>query len=160
MIRLEKPAILHKNLFEKSLQAIKEDHFDYFFIKDGFIYEQWILEVNRTENIPENWVPTSFFFAINSDNEIDGRISIRHSLNKMLLQRGGHIGYGVLPRFRKKHYATEMLKLSLEYCKTLGLKYVLLDCDLDNYGSQRVIENNSGIKECNNKDHCRYWIAL
>ena len=160
MIRLEKPALLHKKLFEESLNELKNDSFDYYFIKEPFIYEQWIQEINRIENIPENWVPGSFFFAINSDNKIVGRVSIRHLLNKMLLERGGHIGYGVFSEFRKNYYATEMLKQALEYCKSLSLKYVVLDCDLDNYGSQKVIENNFGIKEHNKKDFCRYWIAL
>jgi predicted acetyltransferase len=95
--------------------------------------------------IPPEHVPCTFLFAFNSDNQIVGRVSIRHHLTEHLEKYGGHIGYGVMPGYRNQGVATEILKQSLEICKkSLGLNEVLVTCDDDNFGSIRTIEKNDG----------------
>jgi predicted acetyltransferase len=90
-------------------------------------------------------VPSSFLFAF-VDDRIVGRTSIRHHLNSRLERIGGHIGYAVVPEFRRRGYATEILRQSLEIASDqLGLRRVLVTCDDDNLGSIRVIEKNGGI---------------
>ncbi len=72
------------------------------------------------------------------------RVSIRHELNEFLRTLGGHIGYCVLPAYRRRGYATEILRQSLIVARSLGIDRVLITCDDDNAGSIRVIESCGG----------------
>lgn len=55
---------------------------------------------------------------------------------------------------------------ALEEAKKLGLTKVLVTCDDDNIGSQKIIEANGGVLENkiangNGKPKtCRYWISM
>jgi predicted acetyltransferase len=71
-------------------------------------------------------------------------VSIRHRLNDWLLAHGGHIGYGILPEFRRQGFATQILEQSLIIARALGIDRALLTCDDDNIGSIRVIEGCGG----------------
>ena len=78
-----------------------------------------------------------------------GQVRTRwRSLNPFLERLGGHIGYVVVPEFRRKGGATEMLRQSLLIARDrVGLDRVLVTCDDDNVGSIRTIEKNGGILE-------------
>ena len=71
-----------------------------------------------------------------------GEIAVRHRLNEALLQRGGHIGYGVRYSEWNKGYGTRMLALALERARALGIPRVLITCNDDNPASARVMEKN------------------
>jgi predicted acetyltransferase len=120
----------------------------------------------RGVNLPPDQVPSTFLFAF-AGPRIIGRVSIRHWLHDFLERVGGHIGYAVVPEFRRQGFGTEMLRLSLTLARdSLGLNRVLLTCDDDNVGSIKVIERNGGVLE--NvvigpevaKPKRRYWIDL
>ena len=113
-----------------------------------------------------NHVPSTFLFAFRGDRVV-GRTSIRHRLNARLERVGGHIGYAVVPEFRGRGYATEILRQSLALAKDrLGLYRALVTCDEDNVASLRVIEKNGGILEnvVTGPDLTapkrRYWIQI
>jgi predicted acetyltransferase len=77
---------------------------------------------------------------------IVGRVAVRHALNPFLECEGGHIGYVVVPEFRRRGYATRMLGLALRIAhEQLGIDDVLLICADSNVGSIRVIERNGGV---------------
>ena len=68
-------------------------------------YLEVLAEQERGANLPPNHVPSTFLFAFVA-RRIVGRVSIRHSLNEFLARVGGHIGYVVVPEFRRLGYAT------------------------------------------------------
>jgi predicted acetyltransferase len=104
-------------------------------------------EQQRGVNLPPNHVPSTFLFAFKGDR-IVGRVSIRHALSDALLRVGGHIGFVVVPEFRRQGHATAILRLALRFAhESLGLERVLLTCDDDNIGSIKTIENNGGVLE-------------
>ena len=116
-------------------------------------------------NLAEGRVPATFVVA-DAAGVIVGRASIRHELNDRLRQEGGHIGYAVLPAYRRRGYATEILRQSLIIARAHGVGRALLTCDDDNIGSIRTIEKNGGILENVvdgpdlDKPKRRYWIEL
>lgn len=116
-------------------------------------------------DIPERFVPATFLLA-EVEGEVVGRTSIRHRLNDMLASWGGHIGYGVRPAFRRRGYATEILRQSLDVAREVGIERALVCCDDANAGSARVIERCGGVLEDvrgPGEGHGRtrrYWIDL
>ena len=130
-------------------------------------YLDVLAEQERGANLPSvNHVPSTFVFAFVGDR-IVGRASIRHSLNESLIREGGHIGYVVVPEFRRQGYATAILRQSLQIARdNYGLRRILVTCDDDNIGSIRTIEKNGGVLENViegpdlDKPIRRYWIEL
>jgi predicted acetyltransferase len=129
-------------------------------------YLEVLAEQQRGENLPADHVPSTFLFAF-AGNRIVGRVSIRHSLNPYLARVGGHIGYVVVPEYRRHGYAVAILWQALQIARdTLGLTRVLVTCDDDNIGSIKVIEKNGGVLEsvvidsAGDRPKRRYWISL
>lgn len=91
---------------------------------------------------------------------------LRHRLNERLLQTGGNIGYVVVPEYRRRGIATQMLRLTLLLARERGLERVLITCDEDNMASRRVIEKCGGVFETTSAIpetgviQRRYWIVL
>ena len=116
-------------------------------------------------NLPEGWVPATELWLIDNE-ELIGRVNIRHELTDHLLKVGGHIGYWIRPSKRKMGYGKEILKLALLEAKKLGISRILVTCDDTNIGSCKIIEANGGILENivdNGQNHPRkkrYWITL
>jgi predicted acetyltransferase len=137
------------------------------YYKEGMPFSRYlevIAEQERGANVAPNYVASTFLFAF-VVKRIVGRVSIRHSLNPSLDRVGGHIGYVVVPEFRRRGYATTILSLSVQIAREkLGISRILLTCDDDNFGSIRTIEKNGGILENVitgpdlDKPKRRYWI--
>lgn len=108
-------------------------------------YLQVLASVREGTNLPTGYVPETFLFAFVGPR-IVGRVAIRHTLNAFLEREGGHIGYVVVPEFRRRGYATRMLALALRLAtEELGIDEVLVVCADSNIGSIRVIERNGGV---------------
>ena len=131
---------------------------------EGMLWSEYLANLDDEHtgrNLSQGRVRATFFIA-ELDGELIGRASIRHSLNDFLRNFGGHIGYGVRPQFRRRGFATEILRQSLQYIHELGVTEVLVTCDDDNVGSLKMIESQGGILE-NRVEYegvlkRRYWI--
>ena len=132
-------------------------------------YSAWLAHLNKQSDkatVSSDWVVSTTLIAIReNDKKIIGTIDIRHELNEFLREFGGHIGFGVRPTERGKGYATEILRLGLEYCKMLGLEKVMVACYKENIPSAKTILKNGGIleKEFIHDDGNEvqvYWINL
>jgi predicted acetyltransferase len=112
-------------------------------------------------------VPETHLWYVEGDRFL-GAVSVRHRLNAVLAQWGGHIGYAVRPSARRRGYATAMLAGMLDHVRqTLPLDRVMLTVSAQNEGSIRVIEANGGVLQdviphpwVEGDQGRRYWITL
>lgn len=159
---------------------LKEEYFDFYqeWKSSGEDIVPWVVEKDPTDflsmvdwlkdnangvNIPVGWVPSSTFWLVDDKNRILGAVNLRHRLTDFLRNRGGHIGYGIRPSERQKGYATQLLNMSLNEAKKLGINNVLVVCDAINNASERTIVKNGGILDSDFIEEDgniirRYWI--
>jgi predicted acetyltransferase len=141
--------VLDEQQAKQAHEELAQDDFEFLFVKPG---EAWPVYLGRMESerlgvdLPDGWVPSTFLVA-EVEGQVVGRVSIRHELNAFLHQFGGHIGYGVRPGFRRRGYATDILRQSLAVAASIGLDRVLVTCDIDNVGSAKAIESCGGVLE-------------
>ena len=169
------PLILRKLISEDEstfMDAIKEceaDPQDFTFAV-GFKHEEGFTAFRKQQenwdrgiDLPDGFVPSTYYVGV-LERKIVGRVFIRHKLNDFLERIGGHLGYCVVPSYRRQGIATQMLKMSLPICAKLGLPKILVTCDVDNVASRKVIEKCGGVFECITKEPSlavqkrKYWI--
>ena len=124
-------------------------------------------DYENPETVPENLVQATQFIGVRkSDNKLVGMIQVRHYFNEYLEKYAGHIGYSVRPSERRKGYAKEMLKMTLQFCREIGLDKIMISCVEGNIGSEKTILANGGVYEYtvhernNDKKLKRFWINL
>lgn len=89
--------------------------FDFLLGVHGLTWENYLVKLSDEaagRHLPAGYVPATFLGAFVGDDLV-GRVSIRHYLNDFLLRSGGHIGYGVRPRFRKRGMPQKFLPAHL-----------------------------------------------
>lgn len=157
--------------FKNAIAAFKNEipPFDFAFdFNESMPFTEYINKLEGWplgKGLPDKIVPNTFLVGV-VDGHVVGRLSIRHRLNEFLKRIGGHIGYGIIKSYRRQGYGTQMLQQALPICSSLGIKKVLITCDIDNLGSQKVIERCGGIFENVTKDSQlkvqkrRYWIDI
>lgn len=88
----------------------------------------------------KNGQSKTFLLIRINDNRIVGTINVRWNLKKEMQRFGGHIGYGIWPTERRKGYNKINLYLGMLEAKKIGLDRVMLDCDVNNLGSDRSLK--------------------
>lgn len=119
------------------------------------------------ETLPERMVIASQFLCVRkSDGRLIGMIQVRHYFNEYLEKYAGHIGYAVRPSERRKGYAKEMLRITLPFCRSIGIDKVLIACIDGNIASEKTIIANGGVYESTVHEAMndiylkRFWISL
>ncbi|HWE68042.1 MAG TPA: GNAT family N-acetyltransferase [Acidimicrobiales bacterium] len=133
--------------------------------EEGMSWREWIEATRRAKigaDLPPDRVRGAFL-AADVDGNLVGRVSIRFEMNEWLAREGGHIGYGVLADFRRRGYATEILRQSVTIGRQEGIDRLLVICHDDNVASATVIERCGGVFEGSalSEDGMairRYWI--
>ena len=172
-----RPPVLLRPMADSDEKQARQAHEE--LARDGFEFlfdlvegEAWPAYLARVEGqrlgvgLDEGMVPATFLLA-EVDGQVVGRVSIRHELNDYLREVGGHVGYGVRPGFRRRGYATAILRQSLAVAASTGLERVLVTCDDDNVGSATAIESCGGVLESlvpgrggSSKSRRRYWVDV
>jgi predicted acetyltransferase len=147
LLRLRPLRLDDEAAFRAGHQAMAVEGFTFGFDLEPAIQWNAYLEALHAHhgglNLAEGQVPATFLVA-DVAGVIAGRASIRHQLNDRLKQEGGHIGYAVLPPYRRRGYTTEILRQSLVIARANGVDRVLLTCNDDNTWSIVVIERWGG----------------
>lgn len=170
MIKLVKPSMeLESKFFNmvndyiiNDLDTLDRDYFrdDFNFIK----YIENIEELSKSIGLDNGIIPKSEWWVINQDGDIIGTVRLRHKLEGEIdKDEHGHIGYDIAPRFRRKGFGKEILKLVLQKAKEFNMNKVLITCDEDNIGSIKIIESNNGVFESeiiSSELVFRYWIEI
>lgn len=99
---------------------------------------------NAEFTAPPGRVTETTYWAL-MNNQVVGRISLRHALNSNLEEFGGHIGYEVRPSSRRQGVAKKMLRDLLATPKAREIGKLLLTCAPDNIASNRTILANGGV---------------
>lgn len=172
MCSLVKPDIWLKEKFTNMVSDYNDNNENIFssdYLNTDFNFENYIQDLKDLSNgigLSQGYVLSTEWWLINSNSDILGTVRLRHELGKRNFEEGGHIGYDISPRYRRKGYGKVILKLVLEKAKELGFEKVLVTCDFDNIGSKRIIESNGGklentiVSKETGKKVLRYWIEL
>ncbi len=121
-------------------------------IYEGYTFEEALDRCLKLEDeeyaASVNRCPAKTFLLIREDDDkIVGSINIRFKLNEAMLNFGGHIGYGIRPTERRKGYNKLNLYMGMIEAKKFGLEKVMLDCDVNNLGSDKTLKALGGILE-------------
>lgn len=121
-------------------------------IYDGYTFEEALDRCLKMED--EEYAKSvgrcqgkTFLLIRENDNKIVGTINVRWNLSDKMLQFGGHIGYGIRPTERRKGYNKINLYLGMIEARKVGLDRVMLDCDVNNLGSDKTLKALGGKLE-------------
>ena len=119
-----------------------------------------LLDQSEGKNLKPGRVPSTYFFLWD-DDKIVGIFKIRHCLNEVLAKGSGHVGYGILPKYRGMGYASKGLKLAIEICEDLILEdEVYMSVYKDNIASLKVQQKNGAYIAGETEDHYLTRIKL
>ncbi|MDQ0681232.1 putative acetyltransferase [Streptomyces achromogenes] len=136
-------------------------------LTDPGAFSVWVERLKRQADtsvaVGEGRVHATHWWIVEGGTYL-GAVDVRHYLNALLLDLGGHIGYSIRPSARGRGLATWALGAVLPEARALGLDRVLVTCDEDNPASARTIERNGGVLEDVRSTAAgvkrRYWITL
>ena len=143
MLNLRKLTIEDELIFLSGMEKWKGESLSWYTFdwKPGVSFKNHIERLDKNTqgvDLPVGHVPSSMLYGF-VNNEIVGRVNIRHELNESLSARGGNIGYSVAPEYRKQGYATEMMEQTLLYCRGIALNKLLITCAVANIPSWRIV---------------------
>jgi tagatose 1,6-diphosphate aldolase len=123
----------------------------------------------------KGWAPAyGFELWVDESDKPVGKINLRVGDNYVLRMYAGHIGYGVDPDWRGRHYAERAVRLILPLAKRHGISTIWITCNPDNWASRRTCErlgaemieivplppDNEMYINFGDREKCRYRLEL
>lgn len=124
-------------------------------------YKAWLVKKRaeaEQKGLVDGWKVPSTTYWLYADGIPVGFGSVRHFLTDALRRVGGHIGYGIAPRFRGRGYGNALLCLLLEKARGFGIGSALVTVRLDNLASQAVALFNGGVIAEKTDERVLIWI--
>ena len=90
-------------------------------------YIEFLQMAAEGRGLPEGWVPSDTYWVFAGD-EMAGEVHVRHFVCGTLWRVGGHVGYSVQPKFRRKGVASAMLRHACARLRELGEVDALIIC--------------------------------
>ena len=119
---------------------------------------EWLKTIK--ENDKNNKI--TLYWLMDDDNYI-GCFTFTHELDEDRMQRGGNLGYNILPSKRRQGYAYTGLKMVLSEIRKTGLDKILITCSIDNTKSfelmQKAVKEFGGeLLPDSEKNEHRVWV--
>lgn len=124
-------------------------------------YKEWLKQKfagSEQIGLIDGWKVPSTTYWLYADGKPVGFGSIRHFLTDALRKAGGHIGYGIAPKYREKGYGKKILGLLLAEASRLGIDRVLVTIQLNNAASKAVALANGGVITEQTDERIYVWI--
>mgnify|MGYP001792378386 FL=1 len=94
--------------------------------------------------LPDGFVASSTFWLVDG-GELLGVSNLRHELNDVLREHGGHIGLGVRPAAQGRGLGKRLLALTIRQARRRGIDEVHVHCNKGNLASAGMILANGGL---------------
>ncbi len=168
-LRLRYPKREDKGQLEHFVKLLKEKGQSpngFAFMENFSTFEEWLnfITVLREDLVQNESIVPSDTYVLERmvDGKVVGITDIRHRLTPALELKGGHIGFSVIPNEQGKGYGNEILRLSLEKAKELGIDRVLLVCEEENIPSRKTMEHWGGelLKKEDREDKTFLYFAI
>jgi predicted acetyltransferase len=125
------------------------DPCDFNFLDPGHLFdgELTVQLVNFHPAEPiRGWVPWyEFSLHVPGMDVPVGQLSFRAGHGTWFEKYGGHIGYGVEPSHRGRHFAERAVRLLLPFIRQHGFERVWITCNPDNWPSRRTCERLGAV---------------
>lgn len=152
--------------FKKAIEQTPSDpNFAHYYDK-GITFDKYLYILSSVKlgyELPPGHVPAVILYGF-VGNTIVGRLTLRFDLNEEMINTAGHIGVVVVPDYRKKGYATEIMKQGLAIAKKADMPRILLTCSDTAEVPRKLIEKCGGALENTYMDPVakdlkrRYWV--
>ena len=131
-----------KLLEHKRAMGASEDRFEFLSpgnLQDGEMFLRLIEK--RPADEAKGWVPYYVFHICSAETgSRAGEIQLRIGNTEHIRLYGGHIGYGVRPQYRGRHFAARAVRLLIPFAKRHDLAELWITCNPDNVASRRTCE--------------------
>ncbi|MBT0586967.1 GNAT family N-acetyltransferase [Alteromonas oceanisediminis] len=101
--------------------------------------------------VPEGAVVNHTYWLVEQE-ELVGVGNVRPKLNPAIARIGGHIGFGIRPRYRNQGLGSYFLAQLVEKAREHGVSPIHLHCHASNTASSKVIESVGGELESHIED--------
>ncbi len=146
-MKLIKPTIDYQDSYQSYIEELgEEERYPFPLDFDDNDFTAWLQRVAEFEHgidLPDGYVPSSTYFMV-ADGEILGVSNLRHQMNDVLIEAGGHIGLSTRPSLRGQGLGVQLLKMTLVEASQMGINEVHIHCYQDNRASAKMIEACGG----------------
>lgn len=143
--------------FDKDTNGFINDAYGIAFEDYDMFVERCVLD-SKGMDMPAWKVPSTVYLLMDHEKAV-GIFKVRPNLNDALRAGAGHIGYGIVDKYRNMGYATKGLALAIEEVKKkTSEKEIYLSVNKDNLASLAVQKKNGAY--LHHEDENKYYTRI